>query len=66
MVVLFVSVIVYASPVDALKFLKDHQRDTDFALVEVNMKEMHGFQFLDMSRKLHKSLQVISKALFGF
>lgn len=52
-------VIVYASPVDALKFLKDHQRDTDFALVEVNMKEMHGFQFLDMSRKLHKSLQVI-------
>jgi len=54
-------VLVYASPVEALKFLKDHGRDTDFALVEVNMKEMHGFQFLDISRELHKNLQVISK-----
>ncbi|XP_066347608.1 two-component response regulator ORR29-like [Miscanthus floridulus] len=53
-------VVVYASPVDALKFLKDHERHTDFALVEVNMKEMHGFQFLDISRELHKNLQVIS------
>ncbi|EES10543.1 hypothetical protein BDA96_06G038700 [Sorghum bicolor] len=52
-------VVVYVSPVDALKFLKDHERDTDFALVEVNMKEMHGFQFLDRSRELHKNLQVI-------
>ncbi|CAD6264058.1 unnamed protein product [Miscanthus lutarioriparius] len=52
-------VVVYASPVDALKFLKDHERHTDFALVEVNMKEMHGFQFLDISRELHKNLQVI-------
>jgi CheY-like chemotaxis protein len=54
-------VLVYTSPVEALKFLKDHIKDIDFALVAVNMKEMHGFQFLDISRKSHKNLQVISK-----
>ncbi|PVH35125.1 hypothetical protein PAHAL_7G110000 [Panicum hallii] len=52
-------VLVYTSPVEALKFLKDHIKDIDFALVAVNMKEMHGFQFLDISRKSHKNLQVI-------
>ena len=54
-------VMVYTSPVEALKFLKDHIKEIDFALAAVNMKEMHGFQFLDISRKSHKNLQVISK-----
>jgi CheY-like chemotaxis protein len=51
----------YTSPIEALQFLKDHERDIDFALVAVNMKEIHGFQFLDISRESHKNLQVISK-----
>nr|TKW03731.1 hypothetical protein SEVIR_7G061500v2 [Setaria viridis] len=50
---------VYTSPIEALNFLKDHEKDMDFALVAVNMKEMHGFQFLDISRESHKNLQVI-------
>ncbi|OEL16759.1 Two-component response regulator ORR29 [Dichanthelium oligosanthes] len=53
-------VTVYTSSVEALKFLKDHEKDIDFALVAVNMKEMHGFQFLDISKRSHKNLQVIS------
>ncbi|CAN6227673.1 unnamed protein product [Urochloa humidicola] len=52
-------VMVYTSPIEALMFLKDHEKDIDFALVEVNMKEMHGFQFLDICRESHKNLQVI-------
>jgi len=31
---------VYTSPVEALKFLKDHIKEIDFALAAVNMKEM--------------------------
>ncbi|CAL5028120.1 unnamed protein product [Urochloa decumbens] len=52
-------VMVYTSPVEALKFLQDHGKAIDFALVAMNMKEMHGFQFLDISRESHKNLQVI-------
>ena len=33
-------VMVYTSPVEALKFLKDHIKEIDFALASVNMKEM--------------------------
>jgi hypothetical protein len=51
----------FTSPIKALKFLKDHKEYIDFALVVVNMKEMHGFEFLDISREFHKNLQVISK-----
>jgi two-component SAPR family response regulator len=61
MLLLFVSVMVFTSPIKALKFLKDHTEDIDFALVAVNMKEMHGFEFLDISRELRTNLQVISK-----
>ncbi|RLM75006.1 hypothetical protein C2845_PM15G04640 [Panicum miliaceum] len=53
-------VMAFTSPIEALKFLKDRKEDIDFALVAVNMKEMHGFEFLDISRELHKNLQVIS------
>ncbi|CAN6270595.1 unnamed protein product [Urochloa humidicola] len=56
-------VMVYTSPIEALKFLKDHENDIDFALVEVNMKEMHGFQFLDICRESHKNLQVIMMSM---
>ncbi|PUZ46646.1 hypothetical protein GQ55_7G098200 [Panicum hallii var. hallii] len=49
----------FTSPIKALKFLKDHKEYIDFALVVVNMKEMHGFEFLDISREFHKNLQVI-------
>ncbi|KAJ1270465.1 hypothetical protein BS78_06G054200 [Paspalum vaginatum] len=49
----------YTSPMEALSFLKDHEKDVDFALVAVNMQEMHSFQFLDVSREFHKNLQVI-------
>ncbi|CAL5032872.1 unnamed protein product [Urochloa decumbens] len=52
-------VMVYTSPTEALKFLKDHEKDIDFALVAVNMKEMHGFQFVDICRESHKDLQLI-------
>ncbi|XP_062227340.1 two-component response regulator ORR29-like [Phragmites australis] len=52
-------VMVYTSPIKALKFLEDHEDEVDFLLVEVQMKEMHGFQFLDISRDVHKKLQVI-------
>ena len=52
---------VFTSPIKALKFVKDHKEDIHFALVAVNMKEMHGFEFLDISRELHINLQVISK-----
>ncbi|TVU17063.1 hypothetical protein EJB05_33074, partial [Eragrostis curvula] len=50
---------VYTSPIKALDFLKDHEADVDFVLVAVHMKEMHGFQFLDISREMHRNLQVI-------
>ena len=62
MFLLFVSAMVYTSPIKALDFLKHHEQDVDFILVAVHMKEMHGFQFLDISREMHKSLQVISKS----
>jgi len=52
---------VFTSPIKALKFVKDHKEDIHFALVAVNMKEMHGFEFLDISRELRTNLQVISK-----
>ncbi|KAL6650542.1 hypothetical protein ACP70R_009467 [Stipagrostis hirtigluma subsp. patula] len=52
-------VMVYRSPIKALNFLKDHEQEVDFVLVAVDMKEMHGFQFLDISRELHINLQVI-------
>ncbi|CAL5032870.1 unnamed protein product [Urochloa decumbens] len=52
-------VMVYTSPVEALKFLQDHGKAIDFALVAMNMEEMHGFQFLEISRESHKNLQVI-------
>ncbi|TVU13779.1 hypothetical protein EJB05_37205, partial [Eragrostis curvula] len=50
---------VYTSPIKALDFLKDHEADVDFVLVAVHMREMHGFQFLDISREMHRNLQVI-------
>ncbi|KAL6851430.1 hypothetical protein ACP4OV_020363 [Aristida adscensionis] len=50
---------VYTSPVEALRFLRDHEQDVDVVLVAVDMKEMHGFQFLDISKESHKNLQVI-------
>jgi CheY-like chemotaxis protein len=62
MFLLFGSVMVYTSPIKELNFLEDHEQDVDFVLVSVHMKEMHGFQFLDMSREMHKNLQVISKS----
>ncbi|KAG2571331.1 hypothetical protein PVAP13_7KG077365 [Panicum virgatum] len=49
---------VFTSPIKALKFLKDHTEDIDFALVAVNMKEMHGFEFLDISRELLMSDEI--------
>jgi response regulator of citrate/malate metabolism len=62
MFLLFGSVMVYTSPIKEFNFLEDHEQDVDFVLVSVHMKEMHGFQFLDMSREMHKNLQVISKS----
>ncbi|CAL5017635.1 unnamed protein product [Urochloa decumbens] len=52
-------VMVYTSPIEALRFIKDHEKDIDFALVPLNMKEMHGFQFHNVCRESHKNLQVI-------
>jgi CheY-like chemotaxis protein len=62
MLLLFDSVMVYTSPIKALNFLEDHEQDVDFVLVSVHMKELHGFQFLDMTREMLKNLQVISKS----
>ncbi|CAL4988069.1 unnamed protein product [Urochloa decumbens] len=52
-------VMAYISPIEALNFLKNNDQDVDFCLVAVDMKEMHGFQFVEVSRELHKDLQVI-------
>ncbi|CAN6371988.1 unnamed protein product [Urochloa humidicola] len=52
-------VMVYISPLEALNFLRNHDQDVDFCLVAVDMKEMHGFQFLGVSRELHKDFRVI-------
>ncbi|KAL6631373.1 hypothetical protein ACP70R_028223 [Stipagrostis hirtigluma subsp. patula] len=54
-----IQVTVYTSPIKALNFLKDHAQDVDFLLVAVNMKEIPGFQFLDIARKMHQNIQVI-------
>jgi CheY-like chemotaxis protein len=59
---LFVSAMVYTSPIKTLNFLKDHEQDVDFVLVALHMKEMYGFQFLDISREMQTNLQVISKS----
>lgn len=59
----FVLATVYTSPMKALNSLKHHDaKDVDFVLVALHMKEMHGFQFLHISREMHKNLQVISKS----
>ncbi len=51
----------YTSPIKALDFLENHAQDFDLVLAEVHMEELNGFAFLTASRKIHKSIQVISK-----
>ncbi|CAO1939119.1 unnamed protein product [Urochloa humidicola] len=51
--------IAYTSPMKAIEFLGDHAHEVDLALVAVHMREMHGYQFLDMIREHHKNIQVI-------
>ncbi|KAL6607007.1 hypothetical protein ACP70R_042660 [Stipagrostis hirtigluma subsp. patula] len=54
-----IQVTVYTSPIKALNFVKDYAQDVHFLLVAVNMKEMSGFQFLDIARNMHQNIQVI-------
>ncbi|CAN6234670.1 unnamed protein product [Urochloa humidicola] len=49
----------YTSPMKAIDFLEGHAQEVDLALVAVHMREMHGYQFLDMVREHHKNIQVI-------
>ncbi|CAL5017583.1 unnamed protein product [Urochloa decumbens] len=49
----------YTSPMEAIDFLGGHAQEVDLALVAVHMREMHGYQFLDMVREHHKNIQVI-------
>ncbi|CAN6270568.1 unnamed protein product [Urochloa humidicola] len=51
--------IAYTSPMKAIEFLGGHAQEVDLALVAVHMREMHGYQFLDMIREHHKNIQVI-------
>ncbi|CAL5034858.1 unnamed protein product [Urochloa decumbens] len=51
--------IAYTSPLKAIDFLEGHALEVDLALVAVHMREMHGYQFLDMVREHHKNIQVI-------
>ncbi|KAL6838609.1 hypothetical protein ACP4OV_031566 [Aristida adscensionis] len=54
-----IHVITYTSPMKALNFLKDHAKDVHFLLVAVSMKEMSGFQFLDIAKNMYPNIQVI-------